>query len=147
MTFSPTSSSSAHFTGDPDDQFYAHTVRWNRNVTNWSEPNKQNVTWHSVIILPWSVSYTRSSTRLQPDSFTAGGAPAHVNMSVILLLWSWCTEWKAATNNDFFYIIHYSFFFSIITISQLIFSQWNVRNVFCWCHTTRESAQNDQNSK
>lgn len=76
----------------------------------WSEPNKQNVTWRSAIIFPWSVSYTSSSTRLHSDSFTAGGTPAHVNMLVILFLWSWFTEWKAATNNEFFYIIHYSFF-------------------------------------
>ncbi len=50
----------AHSSGDPNDHFYAHTMKPEHYKLVRAQQIKCNVTWHSVITIPWSVSYTRS---------------------------------------------------------------------------------------
>lgn len=59
----------AHFTGDLNDHFYAHTIEAEYYKLVRAKQTKCNVTWRTVTLIPWSVSYTRSqqssSTTLQ----------------------------------------------------------------------------------
>ena len=49
-----------HFSGDTNDHFYAHTMKPEHYKLARAKQTKCNVTWSSVILIPWSVSYTRS---------------------------------------------------------------------------------------